>query len=507
MAELLTGPRPADSPSIPSWDDTLHVQLRRPITAQTLLRLQRERPGYEDDTLSAADRKWWRDRAAMIDRAEKSGVPYWRQSMTGVITALDNVQDIVATAAWMGGPLLRRLGKIGTLLHGQVKEGAVVLNTMERSLGGPLPTGREKHKHMNERKANARKRTGLIGGLQRGLDWFGKSQGHLLEAAQASDTLFGVGLTLGAVMGALEETYWRTGQKAYYTAMTAANAAIAELAGLSRAGQAAAREATARYAAIGLEVAPAPPIEWATTLWDQIQNPSPLVRTWAAWAHHIDPLLSDFPLSEGETALLALAGAGASLATAPAVSAIAGALSSSQIRDLLVPPPRVNNEATRAMLEMLGAPIDEAGVAGGAWAAPEITLEEHTDLTLKQWLRSAKPWLPADPTSNRAQLIHQLVEANAPATAALLTGDASSLHDRTTPEDQFLFHTIELHVQPPWWAPRALIEGWINHMLEAQAQDPDAWRAKSFRELSTAYWAAQGAPTQTPGRFLFTPRP
>jgi hypothetical protein len=474
--------------------------LRRPITPQTLLQLQREREGNDDPSISAADRTFWRNRQRLIEQAEESGVPYWRQVMTQVLTTLDNIQDVVATAAWMGGPLLRRMGKLGTYLHGEVKSTATALGTMERALGGPLPGGRAKHDYMNRRMADARKRTGFIGGLQKGLDWFGKNQGHLLEAAQASETITGYGLVLGAVMGALEETYWRTGKSAYYQAMAYANGAIAALLPIGAQSRATVQAVADEYTRAGLQVPPAPPIEWAQTLWSQMQHPDELRRAWRGAAHMASGGTIALSLGEGDAALLLLGGAGMSLATGPAVAAIAGVLNDREIANLLVPPPRVTNPATRAMLELFGAPIDPRGGVGGEWATPDITLEEHTNQTIARWLKSEKPWLPADPSSIRAQLIHQLTEANAPATAALLTGDASAYRDRATPEDQLLFRVIELHAMPPSWASRAQLEQWAQHMLDAQTADPEAWRAKSFRELTAEYWAHQVQPRALIGR-------
>src|SRR6266545_1018718 len=445
MAELVDGPRPASSPSIPTWDDRLHVPLRRQPTAADLVRLQRAARSGDDEDLMPADRACLRQRRLIAERAAASGIPEWRETLVGVVTALDNVQDIVATAAWLGGPLLRSMGRLGPWLHGEVQATATALGTLERGIGGPLPGGRAKHEHMNQRRADARRRTGVIGGLQRGMEWFGRSQGHLLEAAQASDTLFGVGLTLGAMMGALEETYWRTGKAAYYIAMSSVNVVIAELAGLSAAGQAAAREAAGKYAAAGREVPPAPPIEWSQEFYRTLRSPSELRRAWSRAAHLVGLAGPDIDLQTGDWSLAALSSAGVSLAVGPQVHAIAEVLDDAEIRDLLMPAPRVRDWGTRALLESFGAPIDARGVAGSDWATPEQTLDEYTARSLGAWMRAPKDWLPADPSSPRAQLIHQLVEVQMPATAALLSGEASALRDLVTPEDQLLFRVVELH--------------------------------------------------------------
>ncbi len=453
MSELAAGPRPPESPTIPSWDERLHVQVRRPITPATLVRLQREREDAPDPAIAQADRDYWRTRQRLIRQAQESGVPYWRQVATSVVTSLDNVQDVASTLAWLGGPLLRSLGRIGTILHGEAVAGVSAAGWLERTLGGPVPGRAGKHKYTQQRPANARTRTGLIGGLQRGMEWFGREHGHLLEAAQASDTLFGVGLTLGAIVGALEETYWRTGQQLYYTALSAANVAIAEFTGLSPAGQAAAREAAGNYARAGLEAPAAPPVEWAANMYRAMLVPERQRRLWAVAAQFAAPSSTSLDLGDQEGALLSLAGTGAAIVGGRAIAGILHVAPTIHLEDLIMPSARVQSEAARAALEMWGAPIGVDGVVGGEWGTPEQTLGEYTAEQLGRLEHTILPWLPADPAGERAQLLHQLVECGAPAAAVALTGSEDGLHDLYTPAEQRLFAVLE-HSAVPGSAPR-----------------------------------------------------
>jgi hypothetical protein len=474
---------------IPGWEEDFHVPLRRRPTPQQLVLLTRAARSGDDQQLSAADRAWLRQRRLMLERAEASGVPYWRQVAVGALTTLDNVEDQVSTVAWLGAAAINRIPVIGRALTGALRGTSTALDRMQQALSAPLPGRAAKNKHDRARRVDARRERGLVGGLQRGLGWMEQRQGKLLEAAQASDTWFGVGLTLGAVMGAIEETYWRTGAQAYYTAMSLGNGAIAELLPAGARSRAAVQAIADEYTRAGLAAPPAPPVEWALEFSRALAHPERERRLWGVVAQFASLGAAEIALDDGDAALVSLAGTGVAIATDRALGAIAGALRPEQIRDLIVPSARVRDGVTRALLEAWGAPLDPRGGVGGEWASPELTLGEHVDLQLSRQHSLPATWLPEDTGTDRAQLVHQLVRVGMDATMMALTGAADGYDRIPAPEDDLYYRMIDAAIVLPAQASSEDLAAYQVAMLAARDRDPDAWRRGGLARLSFEYWA------------------
>jgi len=314
-------------------------------------------------------------------------------------------------------------------------------------------------------------------------------QGKLLEAAQASDTWFGVGLTLGALMGAIEETYWRTGAQAYYTAMSLGNGAIAALLPVGAQSRAAAQAIADEYTRAGLAAPPAPPVEWALEFGRALAVPERERRLWGVVAQFASLGAAEISLDDGDAALVSLAGTGLAIATDRALGAIALALTPAQIERAIVPRPRPDNAVTRALLEDYGASFDEFGFPIGAWAAPELVLGEHVDEQLGLQHSLPATWLPEDAGTDRAQVVHQLVRVGMDATMIALTGAADGYDRIPAPEDDLYYRMIDAHVDLPAQASREELAAYQRVMLAARDRDPDAWRRGGLAQLSAAHWA------------------
>jgi hypothetical protein len=75
-------------------------------------------------------------------------------------------------------------------------------------------------KEINKAKQQQRER---VAGL---LDWFKQNWGRLLEAAQATNTWFGVGIVLGPIFAWIEEGLWGLAKKTVDNYLIAADAIL-----------------------------------------------------------------------------------------------------------------------------------------------------------------------------------------------------------------------------------------------------------------------------------------
>lgn len=137
----------------------------------------------------------------------QSPVPQVLQGLTQYISMLDDTEDILSTALLLARPLLRRLPArlipgLGWIL---LAKDALDLGTYLLSLALTGPTG--KRGIIEQVKALSFKRGNRI---RKATDFFNKvpGLGAILEGLQATETIFGVGLCLGPVMGMISDHIW-----------------------------------------------------------------------------------------------------------------------------------------------------------------------------------------------------------------------------------------------------------------------------------------------------------
>ena len=136
--------------------------------------------------------------------------PKIARNAAAILTALDDVQDAVSTlacigmvaAAVIGGPIaaavLGPLGLIlaaGTLLN--------LLNPMSRlrKMGGGVGTGRAAKKRLEKQTSHNPFSKKAKVGLAKRIAKFRPSIGNALEALQVTDGIFGIGVSIGPIMG------------------------------------------------------------------------------------------------------------------------------------------------------------------------------------------------------------------------------------------------------------------------------------------------------------------
>ena len=241
----------AESYYTPSWRDVIHITPRPIITPEEREAHRRAiRKGLPSplspEQLAEIQRR--KQRAIAISRSQ---IPEWRQRMITALTMIDDIQDAVATAAW----LARAIGVFyppALPVAGGLMTAATILDMI--MLIDPLrwATKDLKRAVRDKQRANPRGKT-MRRGVQGGTDakpwswgpqadkwardaatrnraageaiskllpkkyrdaWAKAAQmaptlAEAIQAAQTTDQFIGIGLSLGPIFGAGEEQFWR----------------------------------------------------------------------------------------------------------------------------------------------------------------------------------------------------------------------------------------------------------------------------------------------------------
>lgn len=532
MAELVTGPENPGPIKIPEWDNVLHIASGPRLT-------QREAQawanwyaplGQQTATLPSAERaKRVREAgenrppaagmlgldylAVKIRRAqetEDSAVPGWRRKLIVLMTAADNLEDIVSTVNWITRPLQAVIpgGRaIGAVLRGT----SDVLNRVQTVMRGPSIVGRSnKSKAERERRKNARTSKPKLKGPARIMQWAANNYGNLLQAGQASDTVFGVGIQLGGIFGAIEETQDRAWLSAWHAgkSIIASTAALVpgipgELATVLREQGEASREEVRRVGAplvaqiereigrVGRILRPLTPLGIVEDAQDAVNS----IRTegfgsWLARAARGAATVqtsNDFYSRGDHAAALYLS----ALAAAPLATALhyAHALAPQlELQDLVMPAPRVSDPLTRAVLEARGARFDARGRGLGEWAQPTQSVVQWVSDRITEASAARATWLPAGNQEDHDQFLHALVEAHRPTSSLLLTGavDAIGLsYEPAVRAEMMLYH---LGTYPPRDVTDQAIAAWLADQVEEIERHPEDYDERAAARITARHW-------------------
>lgn len=153
-------------------------------------------------------------------------VPAWRRAITRVIGELDDLEDQIATILWVLEWISRKFIPVPPQVIAVAQRTQRSLDCAEKILAGVTPFRTRKSEYgqclreVSEARAGARTRkAGLIA-------WFRANYGRVLEAAQATETWFDVGLVLGPVMGFIEEGLWGAARATLNNYLIAADALL-----------------------------------------------------------------------------------------------------------------------------------------------------------------------------------------------------------------------------------------------------------------------------------------
>jgi len=196
--------------TMPTWRDTIHLTAFKPLTAEeTKLWKQRR---YDEIP-------YWRRGEIQAEKARKKAkflamladpTPEIARNAAAVLTAIDDVQDAVSTlacigmvaAAVIGGPVAGvLLGPLGVILGVSTLLSIVNPMSLFNKVIKRKKTGREWKKRLEHstdknplsKQAKVRKAFKV--------SKFKPSVANLLEALQVTDNIYGIGISLGPIMG------------------------------------------------------------------------------------------------------------------------------------------------------------------------------------------------------------------------------------------------------------------------------------------------------------------
>lgn len=135
-------------------------------------------------------------------------VPAWRRALVEIVGDIDDIEDQLSTILWILETVSKKFIPIPPRWLDIARRTNQSLDCAGKLLAGITPIRASKSQYAeclaevgrNKRRLRAQK-AGLIG-------WFQDNWGRLLEAAQASETWFDVGIVLGPIMAYLDEGMW-----------------------------------------------------------------------------------------------------------------------------------------------------------------------------------------------------------------------------------------------------------------------------------------------------------
>lgn len=145
-------------------------------------------------------------------------VPYWSRKITEVLGELDDLEDQLSTILWVLEMVGRKWVPVPPGLLGIGKQTARSLDCAQTLLAGATGFRAGKSKYVDCIDEVTRKKAVMRTTNYTLLGWLQDNFGHILEAAQASNTWSDVGLVLGPLFAWMEEGAWgliREGAEGY----------------------------------------------------------------------------------------------------------------------------------------------------------------------------------------------------------------------------------------------------------------------------------------------------
>jgi hypothetical protein len=153
-------------------------------------------------------------------------VPAWRRAITDIIGEIDDIEDQLSTILWVLEWITRKVVPLPKSVMNGAQKVQRTLDCAENMLAGVtiFRSGKSEYadclrKQQRARDAARNQRAGLLA-------WFKENWGRLLEAAQATNTWFDVGIVLGPIMGWIEEGMWGLAQSTTDNYLVAVDAVL-----------------------------------------------------------------------------------------------------------------------------------------------------------------------------------------------------------------------------------------------------------------------------------------
>lgn len=135
-------------------------------------------------------------------------IPAWKRALTAAVTELDDIEDQISTVTWLLEIVLRKFLPIpqGLISAGQRTSRALDSAQQILTSGGLRKDDKwqwlERTRSVRHAKKAARTKQAKL------IVWVRENSGKLIEAAQASNTWFDVGITIGQLFALADNMRW-----------------------------------------------------------------------------------------------------------------------------------------------------------------------------------------------------------------------------------------------------------------------------------------------------------
>lgn len=479
-------------PPIPKWNEIIKIDPGLPSPIEYTLFVGVDIGAIDIDDLSPETRLAVMRRLAVADKFRNEDTPDWRNKMVRVMTALDNAEDIISTMSWIFGPYIEKTGKLGRGLVKGAKGASDTINFINKFLRGPELTRKAKHKYMDDRKMNAKTRVMRNAPKSKAGKWLNDNIGRLFQAAQASESLTGVGLQIGTIYGTLENAFFTDGTTLLTVGELFADRALRDVNFFYPGAQ----EIVNKRIEENEKKLAEQPVPWIKQLYDWAAvnlNRSSYNAPLAKKIRGFVDIIKDNPYYEIETHGLALAGFSmfafmAADKLGPALNAVDQQRYALQVEDV----PQVWNHISRSIMRGYGIQFNAADEPlGKARAIPRKALKVAAQ-DGNDFLANNNAWLPKNTDTDTNAFLHSQVISIASLTGGILSTTGVPLGVENTFDEQLAYFALDQAAMPPQNATLAEITAWATAMKAAAGPDIVNWRRGGLSKMNMAYWRAKG---------------
>lgn len=483
---------PSKYPPIPRWDQVIKIDPRLPSPREYLAFVAADLGLVDIDSLSPQTQKAVLARLAVANKVRTENMPEWRQKMVTLMTALDNAEDIISTMAWLFGPYIEKTGRVGRGIVKGSKLSADGINFINKFLRGPELTRKAKHKYMDERKMNARTRTMRNVPRSKGGKWLRDNLGNLIQAAQASESITGVGLQIGVIYGTLENAFWDDSTTLLTVGELFADRELSRI-GFFRPG---AEAIIAKRIAENEAKLAKQPVPWIKQMADWINANSTnnqYSRGLNKKIQDLAKIIGDNPFFDIETHALALSAFNmfadmASVSLRPHLDT----MDHERFAKVGEEPPVAWNHISRCIMRAYGIEFNKDYVAIGAARYRQRLILSVASEVGQDFLRNNGAWLPNDTATDTNAFLHSQVLTAASLTGGILSTTGDPVGIESTLDEQMVIFALDQAACPPQNASLDEIAAWARHMKARAGSDLEGWRRGGFYDKNMAYWRAMG---------------
>lgn len=477
---------------IPNWNQVIRIDPGLPSPREYLMFVGVDIGLVDLDSLSPETRKAVARRVMIAERVRSESMPDWRQKMVTVMTALDNAEDVISTMAWILGPYLEKTGRPGKLLVRGAKGTSSSINFINRFLRGPELTRKTKHRYMDERKMNAKDRVMRGAPKSKAGKWLQNNLGNLIQAAQASESLTGVGLQLGTIYGTLENALWDDSRTLLTVGELFADRALRD---------------------VGFFRPEALPII-AKRIEDNErilkEQPEPWIKRMANWINAnstnnvykrglperiqaLTKIIADNPYYTIEEHGMALTAFNMwAIMAGDTYRAHLDGMDLERFATLKEPVPAAWNHISRSIMQGYGIQFDANQQPIGQARIRPRPIMEAARQTSADFLRNHNAWLPSNTDTDTNNFLHSMTISAATLTGGILSTTGDPLTIAKTLDEDLVYYALDQAAVPPRDATEKDLQRWATYMKAHCGPDLANWRRGGFQRMNMAYWRALG---------------